>query len=259
METKTLEFFRQLNQAFDKVYVITLKRATERHEHVRKVLEGLDYELFFGVDKQDLDIAELKTKGIYDEILAIQHHRFTKPLLPGMIGCSWSHRNIYDDIIANNYKSALILEDDVLIDKEHLGLFPSMMKQLPDDWELVYLGYARNEDHNLVSFGKKLAYHVQRLMGTFKLSHKTISNLYPKKITENVYQSGYHDQTHAYAITRPGAEKLKKLQEPISFIADNLLAHAATNGIIKAYVFKPKLINQLSQGEEKRTATYVND
>jgi glycosyl transferase, family 25 len=253
------DFFHQLNQYFDKVYVITLRRANERHEHLRHILEGLDYEILYGVDKQDLDIEDLKTKGIYDEPLAIKHHRFTKPLLPGMIGCSWSHRNIYDDIIQNNFRNALVLEDDVVIDESTIQYFPEMVKQLPSDWELVYLGYARNEESNSFSFAKKLAYHIQHVMGTFKLSHKTIRNLFPKKITEHVYQSGYHDQTHAYGITLSGARKLKALQEPISFIADNLLAHAATNDIVKAYVFKPKLINQLSQGEEKKTSTYVND
>jgi glycosyl transferase, family 25 len=259
MNASLQEFYKQLNLFFDKVYVITLRRATERHEHVKQTLEGLEYELFYGVDKQDLDLEELKHKGIYDEVQAINNHRFTKPLLPGMIGCSWSHRKIYEDIIAHNFRNALILEDDLLVDESTIALFPEMIKELPKNWELIYLGYARNEEENSFSAGKKLAYHIQRFFGRFKLTHRTIRNLYPRKITDHVYHSGYHDQTHAYGITLAGAKKLKELQEPISFIADNLLAHAATNEIIKAYVFKPKLINQLSQGEEKKTGTYVND
>ncbi len=259
MKKNTSAFFKHLNAYFDAVYVISLERATERHAHVKKELEGLSYQLFYGVDKQNLDVEQLKKQGIYNEEKAIQNHRFTKPLLPGMIGCSWSHRNIYDDIIKNNYANALILEDDILIDDDTVIHFPEMMKELPDDWELVYLGYARHESASLINNLKKTAYHLQRLFGRHKFSHRTIHNLYPSRITNHVYKAGYHDQTHAYAVTRSGAAKLRKLQEPITFIADNLLAYAATNEIIKAYIFKPKLINQLSQGFEKKTGTYIND
>lgn len=252
-------FFEQLNSFFDAVYVLSLERATERHEHIRKELQGLSYEVFYGVDKKDLDPAALNEAGIYNEQLAIRHHRYTKPLLPGMIGCSWSHRNIYDDIIRNNYDKVLILEDDIVIDEKAAASFNQMLAELPSNWELVYLGYARHEAATPAAYLKKFAYHFQRLLGKHKFSHTTIRNLYPKKVSTHVYRSGYHDQTHAYGLTRSGAEKLRKLQEPISYIADNLLAHAATNHILEAYVFHPKIINQLSQGEEKKTGTYIND
>ena len=78
-------------------------------------------------------------------------------------------------------------------------------------------------------------------------------------MSENIYTAGYHDQTHAYAVSLSGAQKLKKLQEPISYIADNLLAHAATNKIVNAYVTRPKFFHQLSQGDTKKAQTYIND
>ena len=251
-------FFSALNDFFDKIYVITLRRATERHRHIQKELAGLPFELFFGVDKQELDIQELKERGIYDEPLAIRHHRYTKPLLPGMIGCSWSHRNVYEDIIQNKYRSALILEDDVIIDKSSMHLLPSVLSQVPAHWELLYFGYARHEQKQVFPF-KKLIYSFQRLFGKHKFSYRTIKNLYPEPVSENIYTAGYHDQTHAYAVSLSGAQKLKKLQEPISYIADNLLAHAATNKIVNAYVTRPKFFHQLSQGDTKKAQTYIND
>lgn len=251
-------FFEKLNNFFDKVYVITLKRATERHEHIHKELKGLKYELFFGVDKQSFDIEDLKKKGIYNEALAIQHHRYTKPLVPGMIGCSWSHRNVYEDIIQKGFEKVLILEDDVVVAKNKTGLLSHILYQLPQDWELVYFGYARHEQPQTFAF-KKATYFVQRFLGRHKFSYKTIKNLYPKKISENICAAGYHDQTHAYAVSLSGAKKLKKLQEPITYIADNLLAHAATNHIVKAYIVQPKFFYQLSQGETKMADTYIDD
>jgi glycosyl transferase, family 25 len=218
----------------------------------------LNYELFFGVDKNEFDITDLQKKGIYNEELAIKHHRYTKPLVPGMIGCSWSHRNVYDDIIKNRYKNALILEDDVIIDKSKLQLLPKVLDQLPRNWELVYLGYARHEEPQTLAL-KKLSYFVQRFLGKHKFSYQTIKNLYPKKISAHILSAGYHDQTHAYAVTQSGAKKLKALQEPITFIADNLLAHAATNKIVNAYIVYPKFFYQLSQGETKLASTYIDD
>jgi glycosyl transferase, family 25 len=258
MNNPRQQFFRQVNEYFDHVYVITLERAKERHEHIKNELEGLEYELFYGVDKKDLDIDELKRLGTYNEELAKKHHRYNKILVPGMIGCSWSHRNIYTDIIEKNYRNALILEDDVEIDLSTIEFFPAMMKKVPGDWELLYVGYAGREEEKTFSFLKKTIYHLQRMIGAMRFSHKTIKNLYPKKITEHVYKAGYHDQTHAYAITYSGAATLRSLQEPISFIADNLLAHAATNELVKAFIVKPKLVNQQSQDNEKNVITYIH-
>lgn len=251
-------FFEALNNFFDKIYVITLRRAKERHEHIQKELKGLQFELFLGVDKQDFDIEDLRKRGIYNQELAIQHHRYTKPLVPGMIGCSWSHRNVYEDIVQKGVKRALILEDDVIIAKDKIGLLSGILHQLPQHWELVYFGYARHEQPQTIAV-KKATYFIQRFFGRHKFSYKTIKNLYPKKISENIYAAGYHDQTHAYAVSFSGAQKLKKLQEPITYIADNLLAHAATNNIVEAYIVQPRMFYQLSQGETKIANTYIDD
>ena len=252
-------FFSALNNSFDKVYIITLRRATERHAHFEKELAGLNYTVFYGQDKKEFDVEELKRKHIYDEELAKKHHRWNKPMPAGMIGCSWSHKLIYEDVIANNLEKVLILEDDVIIDSLGNTVFPEAFRELPGDWELLYLGYERYEDPGPLSFLKKMVYHVQRIFGATRFTHKTIRNLYPRRISRHIYTSGYHDHTHAYAVTRSGAEKLNSLQEPISFFPDNLLAYAITNEIVKGYIIKPKLINQQSQGTAKTIDTYIAD
>jgi glycosyl transferase, family 25 len=252
-------YFDILNRFFDKIYVITLQRAIDRHLHIQKELNGLRYQLFYGKDKLEFSIDDLKEKGIYNEALAKQHHRFTKPMSPGMIGCSWSHKLVYEDVVANNYHKVLILEDDVVIDASNIHLLPQVLQELPKDWELIYFGFALNEQAPKGNFLKKAFYHLLRAAGAFKLSHKTINNLYPQKLSAHVHKSGYHDCTHAYAITLSAAQKLKDLQEPISFFPDGLLAYACTNEIVKAYVLLPKLINQQSQVENKAPLSYVNN
>jgi len=226
-------FFTLLNSFFDKIYVITLERATDRHEHISKELDGLKYEFLIGKDKQNFTIEELQQNGIYDEALAMKHHRYGKPMPAGMIGCSWSHREVYQDILKNNYSKVLILEDDVVIDQQQLSLFSSVLQQLPAGWELIYFGFAEKEKKPPFAFLKQAIYHIQRLLGRLNYSHRTISNLYPKKITPHIYKAGYHDCTHAYGLTLSGAKKL--------------LAHAITNEIVNGYIILPKIINQQYQ------------
>ena len=120
--------FQPLNEYFDKIYVVTLKRATDRQEMIREHLEGLHYDFFWGQDKLELDIPTLKAEAIYDEKLAIAHSRYNKPMTPGQIGCACSHVKIYEDIIKNNYSRVLILEDDVIVDLKNIAHFYSIIK-----------------------------------------------------------------------------------------------------------------------------------
>ena len=240
-------FFSALNKFFDKVFVITLRRATDRHAHVEKELEGLYYELFYGHDKREFSAGDLQKKGIYNEGLARKHHRYGKPMPEGMIGCAWSHADVYNAVTIDGYQRVLILEDDVVIEWTQTNIWQQAVEELPAHWELLYLGFAGKENIPPLAPVKKAAYHLQRVFGSLNYSHKTISNLYPRKIGRYVSKAGYHDCTHAYGLTLAGAQKLLALQTPISFVADNLLAHAATNEFVAAYIIQPKLINQLYQ------------
>ncbi len=253
------QHFNFINKYFDKVYVLTLKRARERIEHFTKELEGLQYEIFYGKDKELFVVEALKRTNIYNEFLARKHHRYGKPMPPGMIGCSWSHRLIYEDIVKNDYQKALILEDDIVIDQNALSILQEACMELASDWDLVYLGFAGNEKAPINGRLKKLFYHFLRIFKAIKFSHKTINNLYPKKISNHIFSSGYHDCTHAYGITQACAKKLITLQTPISFFPDNLLAYAATSEIIKAFIIQPRIIYQQYQVMGQPKVSYIND
>lgn len=251
-------FFSSLNSFFDKIYVITLERATDRHAHIQKELHGLNYVFFYGRDKQLFHVEELKQTGVYNEHIAKLNHRYGKGMNGGQIGCAWSHAEVYKDIVQNGYKKALILEDDIVIDNKAAENFTTIINELPGDWELLYLGFAEREKVPAIAPLKKFFYHLLHQFGSLNFSHKTIQHLYPKRISEHVAEAGYHDCTHAYAITAAAAEKLLALQQPISFIADNLLAYAVTNQVVKGYITQPKIINQQYQ-VGTTSASYLND
>jgi hypothetical protein len=65
-----------------------------------------------------------------------------------------------------------------------------------------------------------------------------IKNLYAA-LSHHILKAGFHDFTFAYAINRIGAKKLIEMQTPLQYIADNLLAHAATKEVLTAYICYP--------------------
>lgn len=249
--------FRPLNDFFDHVYVITLARATERQQKISANLHGLDYSFFYGADKNDFDIGTLSAQGVYDEKKAKSIHRYHKPMTGGQIGCSWSHKLVYEDMIGKGYTRVLVLEDDVKACKEIVS-FASIINELPRDWELLYFDYHKNIDRNTVARLKQQVYHIQKLLGGLNWSHDTISNLYATRYSPHLKKAGYHMYTSAYAITQSAAKKLRDMQTPIAYIADDLLAHAITNNVINGFISVPRLFTQESQGD-KNTVSYVED
>jgi glycosyl transferase family 25 len=249
--------FQPLNDFFDHIYVITLQRATDRQQKIREQLHGLNYSFFFGADKNDFSIEELLRQGIYDETKAKEIHRYHKPMTGGQIGCSWSHRLVYEDVVKNNFQRVLILEDDVKSDPG-ISSFTNIMEELPAAWELVYFDYHKNVDHSIATKLKQRVYHIQKIFGGLSWSHETISNLYATPFSPHLKKAGYHMYTSAYAISNSAAAKLLQMQTPIAYIADDLLAHAITNNVIKGFISVPKLFQQESQSD-KDSVSYVED
>ena len=84
-----------------------------------------------------------------------------------------------------------------------------------------------------------------------------IRNLYAKPFSQHIKKAGFHDYTFAYAINRNGAEKLIEMQSPIQYIADNLLAHAVTNGIVNGYITYPPVFLHDSLPDGKHRDSYI--
>lgn len=251
--------FEHINRYFDKIYIITIARAVERHEKIQMHLQGLNYELLIGVDKNDLDEQQLIAQHIYDKEQACKHHLWNQPMLLGQIACAWSHKKIYELQVKHGYNNVLILEDDVIVNQVGIDLFPNIIKELPADWQLIYFDYHKRTDNNLLSKYRTTIYFLQHFTGKLNWTPAMIKNLYAKPLSTHLKTAGYHEYTSAYAITLPAAQKLLKLQTPISFVADNLLGYAITNKMINAYLSVPKLFEQESQQIGGNTYSYVTD
>ena len=247
-------FFNILNNYFDKIYVLTIPSAKERQEEFTRVMNGLRFEFFYGIEKQTLDSDHLQQSGIYDDSLAKEKQRYEKSMTIGEIACAIGHRKIYEDIIANNVEKALIFEDDVFPLRENIQYIPQIWASIPEDWNVIFFDYDKNERKVPL---KQTVYHVQHFLGFLKWDHTTIKNLFPRGVNKHWKTAGYHDFADAYAITGEAARKLVELQTPLCVVADNLLANAVTKEHLKGYISVPKLFAQRSAGQFRSIDTLV--
>jgi len=233
-----------LHQYFDKVLVMTVARFTERHERVKERLAGIDFEFFFGADKNELDEKAIQHIYHYKPENTLAVRQVFPSLNIGEIACSLSHRMIYQAMLDNNWQRVLIFEDDVVPDYSTLPLLANCLKELPADWELFYLGYLKNKR---ATFGKKLKmfwYKIMAIFGMSRMPVSMISNILPKPYSGSLMKAGFHDCTHAYAISLEGAKKLLKAQTPVQYRADNLLSALVLKRKLSAFISKSNFFNQ---------------
>ncbi len=233
-----------LQQHFNKVLLLSIPRFTDRHQRVEEHLKGLNFEYFWGVDKLKLDYAETIKDGTYNEQKAKALQRQNKALNLGEIACSLSHRNIYAAMIEQGWEKILILEDDVLPCFNELQQLPAALAELPPNWELVYLGYLK---HEKVTGGLKLKQFFYKLISRFglmKWSYKMVNNLLPRPYSAHLKKAGFHDCTHAYAISLEAAKKLLAAQTPVVYRADDLLSATIMKGELNAFITQPKFFDQ---------------
>lgn len=216
--------FKHLNDYYDKIYVLSLPRLTDRIESTKKNLAGLNFEFFEGIDKQTTSIAALKELGLYTTEHYQQFYKKPPDMPLGMFCCSIGHVKIYEDIIRHGYEKTLIMEDDVIAIKDSLQFFPSIVNELPADWELLYLGYEKNEHKGIKGNIKQLIYSIFPPYTKLKIDRKIFSRYYPAKASPHIARAGFHDCTHAYSVTLEGAKKILRHQQPVAFSPDNLLS-----------------------------------
>lgn len=221
-----------------------MPRFTERHKVITEKLQGLGFHFFWGTDKLTLDMKKAKTDGTYNEDAAVKLQRQGKPLNSGELACSLSHRSIYFEMIKNNWHRVLILEDDIVPLEKVIDLLPDAVTELPDNWELVYFGYLKNETVTNNSKLKQLFYKLISGLGLMKWDYTMVSNMLPKSYSPYLRKAGFHDCTHAYALTLTAAEKLYAAQSPVVYRADDLLSHTILKGALNAFVTEPKFFDQ---------------
>lgn len=117
------------------VYVISLRRSTERREAMVRHLNslGIQYEVVDAVDGRTLDEQQIET--ITNES--------SKNLHRGAIGCYLSHIGVYEKLVSRNQTVALVLEDDARLSGKVVPLLATGIETL--DFDYCFLD---SDDHN---------------------------------------------------------------------------------------------------------------
>ena len=94
MDAAVARSYGALNDYFDRIFVLTLRRATNRHSLLERALSGLRYEVVYGSDKVDLELAELEAGGMFDDRAARHLHRYGRGVTLGHIACVLSRARL---------------------------------------------------------------------------------------------------------------------------------------------------------------------
>jgi glycosyl transferase family 25 len=234
----------QLKHRFDKIFVVTVPRFKERQQAVTEQLEGLTFDFFNGIDKNDLSQQFLLENYSYDPKKSLSIVKKFPPLNVGEIACALSHRRVYEEMVTNSWRSVLIFEDDVVPVWTNMSSLIPTINELPQDWGLIYFGYLKNQKAGLATRLKLLWYQLQASFGLTLMNRRMINRILPRVFSSHLQKAGFHDCTHAYAVTLDTAKKLIAAQTPITYRADNLLSAMIMTGKVEGFISKDIFFEQ---------------
>jgi glycosyl transferase family 25 len=146
-------------------------------------------------------------------------------------------------------KNCLILEDDAQLIRSKLSFFEEAVKEIPEKWELFYLGYKPSsplyEKHKI----GRLLIRIKHLLKPYKKGNGISSctakyRFFSKSFSKHLNLPGVYAGTHAYALSNYGAKKIVNLDSPLRYGFDNALMHANYYKLINSYSLKKVLFVQ---------------
>jgi len=165
------------------------------------------YSAIDGSSLSDIVLKSIVTDFAYDGII---NNKKTKGLYMsrGGAGLALTYKNIFE--VCN--KITILLEDDILIDTDFDTKLVSAIKELPQDWDILYLGWHKS---------KRVVF---------------------KEITENLNEvSGQVNGTYAWVINKQSAKKLLNLY-PLNYQIDTCI-YLDKN--LKKYCLKESIVHKL--------------
>jgi glycosyl transferase, family 25 len=123
------------------VFVISLARATDRRAAISRHLErlGIEYEIIDAVDGANLSKVEL-SRRVAPECT----------VHPGAIGCYLSHIQVYERVVAQQARVALVLEDDARVDPRVKLMLEGAFHSL--DFDYCFLDSDSHNDQGAVFY-----------------------------------------------------------------------------------------------------------
>jgi glycosyl transferase family 25 len=213
-----------------KAYVINLPRSAARRESIASELAALSipHEFVEAVDGREMTTDD-RTALVDEDAVA----KYPNWLTPGQIGCSLSHRRVYERIAAGDEPVALVLEDDAQVDGVDMALIERIASHMggAEVVLLFFLSFApcvfSSQDTIELGPGRRL--------------------LYPLDVRQPISSA-------AYLITHEASRRMAELVVPVRAGADSWGFYHEEGGIdrLRCVVPSPAAVNN----ELKSTIDY---
>lgn len=215
------------NTSFDKVYVINMAKDVKRMTKMKQLMdkERCNFERIEAVNgkevsKEDREKYVSRACGVL--------------CTDSIIGCALSHYFIWKRVLEEGLDSVLVLEDDVFFVDDYKTIFANAMRQLPDDWDVFYLGC-----HGLCNKDKS---YKNPFISVF---HLVKNSQVDKFVSKNVFIPEFPLATHAYAISASGCKKLLEAMSKVAYHVDVMMAFQ--HKLLNVYACNPNIAYQLSE------------
>jgi glycosyl transferase family 25 len=198
------------------IFIISLPEAQERRTRITGIMNdlGLEFQFIDAVDGRQFDVINHPN---YDAAKRLRC--FGKHLTGGDIGCTLSHKKIYQKMVDENIAKALIFEDDIII-KE--GFVDSLTELLttPVPFDMV------------------------RFLGSPKLERLKLRPVYKLNSGHTLTRhTGMPGGSHATLMTLNAAQKALRHMNRIAYPIDAILGRSWVTGI-NWYTVRPGLVAQ---------------
>ena len=205
-----------------KIYYINLDQSKDRKQNVESICysQNLTPERINAVDGKKIDINDKK----YEKAIHKIKWWFEKNNLSnvGHFGCYLSHMKTYQTFLESNSEYCLILEDDIELLTDNLKRDILInMNNLPNDWDILLLGYEIDGRKKNVRNGNKNT-----------------------KLRKGLLNITYFVGLHAYIITRKTAKILLENLQTLDWILDWNVCYLAEKNIVNVYGVYPPIVCQ---------------
>lgn len=175
------------------VYVISLLRDQDRRSKISQELHdiNIDFSFFDAVDAKDIKNKELISQT---RLIGGDGHVMTN----GEIACMLSHQLVYKNILSEGQEWALILEDDVTVDRKTTELLKSL-----SSGESLKLNV-----NNIYLLGGQKGLHEYPVLSVSLFNYVQVGKIKFRRVTYNQHKIR---RTCCYLVSRNICEKLLRL------------------------------------------------
>ena len=173
---------------FDSVHVINLEHRADRMELFKKnnpvfAEKYVRFDAIYGKNlKLDTEIYRLFRNNNYGWI-------------KNVMGCALSHYRIIQQFATGDFgDKILIMEDDAVLSKDFIHMWPKMIPDIPDDSDIIFLGGV-------------LPCNMKFLSGVTESVNNSFAKIKPNNFCGK-NRRYFHFCTYCYILTKSGAKKL---------------------------------------------------